>query len=68
MKFKTICAYCGRLISIKDLPDEQPRPFRTQMASEMVSHGICKSCLASVRAEYGLTHKGEQENDGFHRH
>jgi hypothetical protein len=39
---KTICSFCGTVVRPGTTPDDT------------VSHGVCPSCLARIRSQYGL--------------
>ncbi len=60
MKFKTICCYCQKTISIKEYPDEQQVSSLHKSNKILVSHGICDFCLPGVKAEYGLNQEGDE--------
>lgn len=61
MRIRTVCAWCGALISEKDCPETQ---HDQALAKDrvMVSHGICSSCRQAIEAQYGLNREGG-END-----
>jgi len=54
MTIKTICAWCGKLISAD-----------TTEKHDIISHGICADCDRKVRSDselIGYTYKSEKEN------
>ena len=61
MRIRTICAWCGALISERECPDMK----NCQALSNdgiMISHGICQACKKSVEIQYGLNNKEGETN------
>jgi len=61
MKIRTVCAWCGALITETAGPETEN--FQA-LAKDgvMVSHGICPTCRLAIEAQYGLNKKGGNEN------
>ncbi|HBT87442.1 hypothetical protein [Desulfobacter sp.] len=53
MKIKTICAWCGELISERYCPETKNYQVLAKNG-EMVSHGLCPACRLAIEAKYGL--------------
>jgi len=53
MKIKTVCAWCGALISERYCPETK----NSQVLAKdgvMISHGLCPACRLAIEAKYGL--------------
>ncbi len=56
MTFRTVCAWCGKLISEQECPETKHYQALSSNGI-IISHGICKTCVKSVEIEYGLDNK-----------
>ena len=61
MKIKTVCAWCGALISETYCPETKNSRLLAK-DGVMVSHGLCPSCRLVIEEQYGLNKKGGNEN------
>jgi len=61
MKFRTVCAWCNRLISEKECPKTK-NSLALSKNGVMTSHGLCPKCRKNLEIIYGLNKKGENEN------
>jgi len=53
MKFRTVCAWCGAVLSEKEYPDTLDCQALT-IDGVIISHGICPECQVIVETEYKL--------------
>jgi len=53
MKFRTVCAWCDRLISEKECPKTEDSLALSQNGV-MISHGICDRCRKNLEVIHGL--------------
>lgn len=60
IKFRTVCAWCNRLISEKECPKTENR-LDLSKNGVIISHGICDRCRKNLESIYGLK-KGGNEN------
>jgi len=56
LTFRTVCAWCGKLISEQECPETDHYQALSNNGI-IISHGICKTCKKSVEMQYGLNHK-----------
>jgi hypothetical protein len=61
MRIKTVCAWCGALISERYCPETKNYQVLAKNG-EMVSHGLCPACRQVIEKQYGLNKKGGDEN------
>jgi len=61
MKIKTVCAWCGALISETDCPETQNSQALAK-DGVMISHGLCPTCRQAIEAQYGLNKNGGDKN------
>lgn len=61
MKIKTICAWCGALISERYCPETENFQVLAK-DGVMISHGLCPACRLAIEEQYGLNKKGEDKN------
>ena len=61
MTFRTVCAWCGALISEQECPETK---YSQALSNNgiFISHGICKTCKKAVEIQYGLNKTGGKEN------
>ncbi|WP_319574547.1 hypothetical protein [uncultured Desulfobacter sp.] len=60
MKFRTVCAWCNRLISEKECPKTK-NSLALSKNGVMISHGLCPRCRKNLENIYGLK-KGGSNN------
>ena len=60
MKFRTVCAWCNRLISEKECPKTK-NSLALSKNGVMTSHGLCPRCRKNLETIYGLK-KGGSSN------
>lgn len=60
MKFRTVCAWCNRLISEKEYPKTK-NSLALSKNGVMISHGLCDRCRKNLENIYGLK-KGGSNN------
>lgn len=60
MKFRTICAWCNRLISEKECPKTENSLALSQNGI-IISHGICDKCRRKLDKHYNLKHKEDDD-------
>jgi hypothetical protein len=53
MIFRTVCAWCGAVLSEKEYPDT-PNYQALAIDGIIISHGICPKCKVIVETEYKL--------------
>ncbi len=61
MRIKTVCAWCGALISERYCPETKNAQILAK-DGVMVSHGLCPACRQAIEAQYGLN-PGGNKND-----
>jgi len=61
MKIKTVCAWCGALMSETDCPETQNSQALVK-DGVMISHGLCPSCRRVIEEQYGLNKNGGDKN------
>ena len=44
MQLKVVCAWCGKVMGIRDIPDEDMPPLP-------ITHSICPRCKAALEEE-----------------
>jgi len=57
MKFRTVCAWCNRLISEKEYPKTK-NSLALSKNGVMISHGLCARCRKNLETIYGLKKGG----------
>lgn len=57
MKFRTVCAWCNRLISEKEYPKTK-NSLALSKNGVMISHGLCDRCRKNLETIYGLKKGG----------
>jgi len=57
MKFRTVCAWCNRLISEKECPKTK-NSLALSKNGVMTSHGLCPRCRKNLETIYGLKKGG----------
>jgi len=61
MKFRTVCAWCGAVLSEREYPDTK-NCQALAIDGIIISHGICKKCKEIVETEYKLKLSGGNKN------
>ncbi len=55
LKFRTVCAWCDRLISEKECPETENRLALAQNGV-IISHGICDKCRKKLDKQDKIKH------------